>query len=125
LKFAQDFKDPLREGTVSAVFGHSPLPAEVVLNIPALWNDPEFQQAVEAYSQGGQPNASALQHFNARQSEVILNCPLRADEIEGFCGRSSPFELLCDSAEFRKRRLGRRFGGGWSTGESSRNNLCG
>jgi hypothetical protein len=31
-------------------------------------------------------------------SEIILNAPLRRDEIEGFCGRSSPFELLCELA---------------------------
>jgi len=98
LKFAQDFKDPLRHGTVSAVFGHTPAPAEVILKIPALWTDPEFQRAVDAYERAAKPNADALRHFKARQSEIILNSPLLADEIEGFCGRSSPFELLCDLA---------------------------
>jgi hypothetical protein len=97
-KFAQDFKDPLRHGAVSAVFGHTPVPTEVILNIPALWTDPEFQRAVNSYAQAGKPNADALRHFKARQSEIILNSPLRANEIEGFCGRSSPFELLCDLA---------------------------
>ena len=98
LKFAQDFKDPLRHGAVSAVFGHEPTSAEVILNIPELWKDPDFQQAVDAHSLAAKQNAGALRHFKARQSEIILNCPLRAKEIEGFCGRSSPFDMLCDLA---------------------------
>jgi hypothetical protein len=98
LKFAQDFKDPLRDGAVSAVFGHTPVPDEVILNIPALWRDPEFESAVHAYSNAGKPSADALQNFKGGQSEIILNAPLRRDEIEGFCGRSSPFELLCELA---------------------------
>jgi hypothetical protein len=98
LKFAQDFKNPLRDGTVSAVFGRKPLPNEVILNIPALWRDPEFQTAFEEYSKAAKPNTDALQNFKGRESEIILNAPLRRDEIEGFCGRSSPFELLCELA---------------------------
>ena len=98
LKFAEDFKNPLRDGTVSAVFGHVPLSHEVILNIPALWRDQEFQTSVDEYSKAGKPNADLLQNFKASQSEIILNAPLRRDEIEGFCGRSSPFELLCEFA---------------------------
>lgn len=98
LKFAQDFKNPLRDGTVSAVFGHVPLPKEVILNIPALWRDPEFHTVADDYSKAAKPNADALQNFKARESEIILNAPLRSDEIEGLCGKSSPFELLCDLA---------------------------
>ncbi len=98
LKFAQDFKNPLRDGTVSAVFGHIPSPGEAILNIPALWRDPDFVSAVNAYSHAGKPNADALQNFKVVQSEIILNAPLRREEIEGFCGRSSPFELLCELA---------------------------
>src|ERR1700730_12400982 len=98
LKFAQDFKNPLRDGTASAVFGHVPLPHEVILKIPALWRDPEFQAAVDEYSKSAKPNADALQNSKTGQSEIILNAPLRRDEIEGFCGRSSPFELLCELA---------------------------
>ena len=50
LKFAQDFKDPMRDGNVSAVFGHVPKPEEVVLNITALWTDLNFRTAVETYA---------------------------------------------------------------------------
>jgi hypothetical protein len=99
LKFAQDFKNPLRDGTVSAVFGRVPLRGEVILNIPALWRDSDFRTAVHSYSHAAKPNADALQNFKGGQSEIILDAPLQRDEIEGFCGRSSPFELLCELAE--------------------------
>jgi hypothetical protein len=97
-RFAEDFKDPLRDGTISAVFGHMPKPEEVILNVKALWTEPDFEIAVERYAANGGPNAAALQYFKSRQSEVILNCPLRFDEVETFCGRSSPFEDLCEAA---------------------------
>jgi len=96
--YAQDFKDPLRTGTVSAIFAHRPKAGEVVLNIEALWATTEFQTAVANYKDRDGPHANALLHFKSRQSEVILNAPLLRDEIVGFCGRSSPFETLCGMA---------------------------
>jgi hypothetical protein len=101
LKYAQDFKDPLRDGTISAIFGHKPTPAEVVLNVKALWILDDFVAAVDVYRTKGGPNSGALQNFKSRQSEVILNAPLLNEEVVGFCGRSSPFDLLCELAGLR------------------------
>jgi hypothetical protein len=98
-RFAQDFKDPIRVGTISAVFAHKPKPEEVILNIKALWARADFKEAVAAFASRGGRNAVALQYFRSRQSEVILNYPLRIEEIEGFCARSSPFDVLCEAAE--------------------------
>lgn len=96
--FAQDFKDSIRTGTISAIFRHTPQPDEIVINIEALWGLDDFQVAVSAYKDRGGPNAEALMHFRSRQSEAILNAPLLRDEIIGFCGKSSPFETLCELA---------------------------
>jgi hypothetical protein len=97
-KYAQDFKDTIREGSVSAIFAHKPIGNEVVLNIPALWTIQDFRDAVKAYTVKEGPNSDALQHFKSRQSEVILTAPLLPEEVVGFCGRSSPFDLLCQLA---------------------------
>jgi hypothetical protein len=96
--FAQEFKDPLRTGTVSAIFGHKPQKEEVVLNIKALWTLGDFSAAVSDYKTRGGRHADALLNVRSRQSEVILRVPLLSDEIVGFCGRSSPFETLCELA---------------------------
>jgi len=96
--FAQDFKDPIRTGTISVIFRHAPQPHEIVLNIEALWGLDDFQAAVSAYKDRKGANAGALMHFRSRQSEVILEAPLLRDEIIGFCGKSSPFETLCELA---------------------------
>jgi len=97
-KVAENFKAPLREGNVSAIFAHVPDPKEVILNVKALWKDPAFEADVNKYSQSGGAYAKALTNFKSRQSEVILNAPLLALEIEAFCGRSGPFEDLCEVA---------------------------
>jgi hypothetical protein len=98
LRYAQDFKGPVRDGAISAVFGHQPKPDEVVLNIQALWTLRCFREAVGDFASRGGSNADALQNFKARQSEVILNATLLREDVEGFCERSSPFELLCEVA---------------------------
>ena len=69
-KFAQDFKDPLRSGTFAAVFAHLPEPGEVLVNIPALWAENAFEEAVKAFHTRGGPNADALMHFKFRQGET-------------------------------------------------------
>jgi len=95
-KFAQEFKDPLREGTFAAVFAHRPSGGEVLANIPELWSDPVFESAVEAYSKRNGANADALLHFKFRQSEIVMNADLRLDELVALCGKSSPFDVLCE-----------------------------
>ncbi|OLP44444.1 hypothetical protein [Rhizobium oryziradicis] len=95
-RFAQDFKDPLREGTFSAIFARAPRPDEVVVNIQALWDEPDFRGLVENYAARSGENADALLHFKSRQSEVILRVALEYDDLVGLCGKSSPFEILCE-----------------------------
>ncbi|WP_217492064.1 hypothetical protein [Leisingera sp. JC1] len=95
-KFAQEFKDPTREGTIAAIFSHIPEPNEVLLNIPALWEDPSFQSAAEQFRVRNGESSDALFHFRFRQSEVILRADLKYDELIHICGRSSPFERICE-----------------------------
>jgi hypothetical protein len=97
-KFAQEFKDPLREGTFAAVFAHRPSEGEVLVNVPALWSDPAFEDAVEAYSKRNGANADALLHFKFRQGEIVMDANLRLDELVGLCSKSSPFDVLCELA---------------------------
>ncbi|SDZ38268.1 hypothetical protein SAMN05444004_11278 [Jannaschia faecimaris] len=95
-RFAQDFKDPTREGTFAAIFSHIPDPSEVLLNIPALWEDSSFQTAVKRFHDGNRENADALFRMRSRQSEVILRADLKYEELVHICGRSSPFDTLCE-----------------------------
>lgn len=97
-KFAQDFKDPLREGTFAGVFAHLPQPGEVLVNIPALWADKTFEEAVNAFHARDGRNADALMYFKFRQGEIVMNAQLKYEELAGLCGRSSPFDVLCEAA---------------------------
>jgi hypothetical protein len=96
-KFAQDFKDPLREGTFAAIFAHLPQRNEVLVNLPALWEDKAFEEAVEAFCVRGGSNADALIHFKFRQGEIVMDAKLNCDELVGLCGKSSPFDVLCEA----------------------------
>lgn len=96
VRFAQDFKDPLRDGTISAVFAHTPAPGEVLVNVPALWADEQFKVRVKEFSDDGGGHAGALLNFRALQGEIIMDADLQYDEVYGLCGRSSPFDVLCD-----------------------------
>lgn len=100
-KFAQVFKDPLREGTFSAVFAHTPLPGEVLVNIPELWADRAFQESVKTFADRSGNNADALLYFKFRQSEVVMDAKLDFDEVYSLCGKSSPFDVLCELAGLR------------------------
>lgn len=97
-KFAQDFKDPLRNGTFAAVFAHLPQPEEVLVNIPALWANNAFDEAVKAFYVRGGSNVDALMHFKFRQGEIVMKAPLKYEELAGICGKSSPFDILCEAA---------------------------
>lgn len=96
-KFAQDFKDGLREGTFAAVFARHPKPDEVLVNIPKLWADKDFQEAVERFSAERGSNADALINFKFFQSEIVMNATLEYTELVGLFGKSSPFDVLCEA----------------------------
>jgi hypothetical protein len=64
-----------------AIFAHVPDPHEIVLNIPALWADPAFVAAANAYQANGGKEAAGLHNFNVTQNEVVLRTPLRLSEI--------------------------------------------
>lgn len=95
-RFAQEFKEPTREGTFAAMFSHIPRREEVLLNIAALWKDCAFQTAANRFLEREGENSDALFHFQFTQSEVILRADLSFDEVIHICGRSSPFDELCE-----------------------------
>jgi hypothetical protein len=96
---ADIFRGKFKLGAVTgAIFRRTPPDEEVIVNIPALWQDPEFVQSVESYRDRGGEHADALIHFRGLhdQSEIVLTAPLRASEIVALTGSSSPFDDLCD-----------------------------
>jgi hypothetical protein len=99
LSYAKTFKELTRLNNISCVFAHTPTPEEVVLNLKALWDDPDFVNAVKSYVDSRGRYAAALDYFKARQYEVVLDAPLVLEEVEAFCDRISPFGHLCETAE--------------------------
>ncbi|WP_229412658.1 hypothetical protein [Massilia sp. Root335] len=99
LRFAERMKGLIRANAVSAaVFCHHPEGDEVIVSLPALWSEPCFGKAVQAYADRGGKFANALLNFRDDQSEVVLSTPLRGSEIVALSGASSPFDELCDRA---------------------------
>jgi hypothetical protein len=97
--FSETFRGKFKQGAVTgAIFRRMPPDSEVIVNIPALWEAPEFVQAAESYRERGGEHANALFHFLGEhdQREIVLNAPLRSTEIIALTGSSSPFDDLCD-----------------------------
>ncbi|WP_395449063.1 hypothetical protein ACHMW7_03910 [Aminobacter sp. UC22_36] len=94
-KFDQIFDEFDPEAKAGAIFRHLPQDGEIVLNIRALWEDPDFVKAAEEYRQYGGVGSEAIFHFryNRDQHEVILQAPLRLDEIFALSGRGGAEEL--------------------------------
>ena len=97
-EFGRAFKDLLRPGHITALFEHRPSDAEVLVDIPHLWTDPAFADAVTAFAAAGGLHANALQHFNVRQSELILDAPMSATGIIGFTGQIGTYDELFEMA---------------------------
>lgn len=92
--FDRIFDDTNPQSVAGAVFRHVPVEQEVVLNIHSLWQDRDFLEAVADHVGNGRPEAAALQNFGKnQQEEVILNAPLRRDEIL-LLSRVSTFDSL-------------------------------
>jgi hypothetical protein len=99
-KYAENFKGLQEPAAVSAaIFEHTPIENEVVLNICELWESESFIQAAEKYRDSKGENADAIFNFKASQGEVILCAPLKGSEIVALTGASSPFDELCDKAQ--------------------------
>lgn len=87
LPTAEMFKLEVRPNSISsAVFAHRPVDRQVVLNIPALWSEPQFRIAAEDYLERGLPGAAALFGFRDKQHEVVLDAPLTRDELVALTG---------------------------------------
>lgn len=96
-KYAERFKGHLRPGAISAaIFAHDPAEGDVVLNIPALWQNADFVSAASEYKECEENWAKALHGFNDSQQEIVLEVPLRGSEIIGMSSIASPFDELCD-----------------------------
>lgn len=98
-KYAENFKGLRKPDAVSAaIFEHTPMANEVILNVYALWKSELFINAAKKYQDKGGDNADAIFHFKASQGEMILNAPLKGSKIVALTGASSPFDELCDKA---------------------------
>ena len=98
--WAERFKDLTKEGAIAAaIFRHSPVVQEVLVNIPALWKDEEFVQAASKFKEVESVAATALWHFRDTQSEVIIDTPLKGSEIVAMVAKSSHFDDICDYYE--------------------------
>jgi hypothetical protein len=102
-QFAEVFKGFWREGETAAIFEHTPGRRDALLNIPALWKDPEFVAAAAAFRDRGGVNSDALWGVREKQSEVVLRARLRREKIVGFTGKSSSFDELCEGANITDR----------------------
>ena len=99
--FASRFKNHLGQGQIGFVFKHIPVSTEVIVNIQAMWEDPEFHNCLKSHKQDGIKFHRALEHFSPQgenQHEVVLSVDgLNLSEIVGLSGRSS-FEGICQLA---------------------------
>lgn len=99
-EYAKRFKGRFKETAVAgAIFRHSPKRKNIILNIKALWSEPEFVKAAQDFRTDDPQGAEGLFNFGPGkedQDEVILDVPLRSSEIVALTGVSSPFDDLCD-----------------------------
>ena len=95
--FGRVFDEDDPNSAAGAIFRHVPTNSEVVLNIPRLWNDPEFVKAAEAYRTNGS-ETQAIFHFRGErdQFEVILHAPLRLADIFKL-GRATTYGSLYET----------------------------
>lgn len=98
VRYAEFFKGLFRESAVTAaIFEHTPINGEVILNVNELWICENFIKEVEAFKMSNPDKCDAIFHFKDSQKEVILEVPLRGSEICILSGKSSPFDDICDS----------------------------
>ncbi|MBA4132711.1 MAG: hypothetical protein C0519_14975 [Hyphomicrobium sp.] len=88
------FKGEIKDDANATIFAHTPVPAEVVLNIKRLWQAEGFADAVDDYKARSGAEADALLNIKDKQSEVILRALLLMEEIEAFCARIGDYDQL-------------------------------
>lgn len=93
-EYGRGFKDLLRPDHITALFEHRPLDQEVIVDIPALWEQADFKAAVTDYAARNGVYANALTNFSDKQSEIILSAPLRVSEVFGLVGQIGSYEAL-------------------------------
>lgn len=97
--YAKTFKGGIRtDGGLTALFGKTPKQQEIVVSLPALWSSSNFQSAVEDYARRDGVFSDALVNFRDNQSEVVLDTPLRPEDVCGLCGMASDYDELCERA---------------------------
>ncbi|QCE42304.1 hypothetical protein [Psychroserpens sp. NJDZ02] len=108
--YAEFFKGKYKDNAVTAaIFEHKPKENEVILNINKLWECSEFEKQLKAFSIENIDDCKAIYHFKDIQGEVILNVPLKGNEIYGLTGISSPFDDICDSANISEEDRPKKF----------------
>lgn len=90
----RSFKEPFRDGCITALFEYRPDDHEVVVDIPELWKDTDFIAALAAYDERAGLHGNALRGYNVSQSELILRAPLTFDGICGFTGPIGTYDEL-------------------------------
>lgn len=96
-EFHLKFKLCPRFGETTALFAHQPTSDEVVVDFAALWNDEEFERAVDDYHQRGGAQAGALLNFRNDQQELVLTAPLCRDELVDMIGQISGEDFFYDA----------------------------
>jgi len=92
--FAQNFKELVRSGCITAIIEHTPHLSEVLVDFPTLWQDPDFRVAVRRYVDNGGKYSEALSTFRSDQYELILDAPLLRNEAVDFVGAVRPLNVF-------------------------------
>ena len=110
IRYAEFFKGKFRYNAVTAaIFEHTPVRSDVILNINELWNCIEFTTQLEQFRINNQDKCDAIYHFKDIQKEVILEVPLRGNEIYALTGMSSTFDDICDKANIPEEERPKAF----------------
>lgn len=99
LDVAKAFKDGVPpKGYQGVIFQHVPAPAEIIINLNAIFSSKEFRSAVEKHRDDIKDFEKGLGRYGNKQKEVVLSLhkmPLGAVHCwGGYIGDESSFESL-------------------------------
>lgn len=101
---------PAIDLSIVAIFKHTPLPNEILLNFSLLWNAMYFRNALSSFIAREQMRAMPLLNFANLKYEVILeNVSLKRHEIIGFTSIYNSFDSLCDVLEIPESKRNSEF----------------